>query len=177
MRTLTLIRHAKSSWAETGLTDFSRPLAPRGMAAGPVMAGWLAAHVARPDAVRCSSAERTRTTWAMLAAAWGPTEPPCAFDDTLYMASADALLRRICQTSDDQAHLMMIGHNPGFHELAVALVGQAKPADQQALIAKFPTAGVAVVTFDVTSWSAVRRGEGRLMHFVSPRRLAASGGI
>jgi phosphohistidine phosphatase len=176
MRALTLIRHAKSSWSEPGLTDSARPLAPRGIAAGPVMAGWLAEHLIKPDAVRCSTAVRTRATWAMLADVWGPDTPPCGFDDTLYMASAEELLRKIRQTSDDQAHLMIIGHNPGLHELAMALVGPSKPADRQALTAKFPTAAVAALTFDITTWSAVRRGEGQLLHFVSPRRLTDARG-
>jgi phosphohistidine phosphatase len=176
MRTLTLFRHAKSSWAEAGLTDSARPLAPRGIAAAPVMAGWLAEHLIKPDAVRCSTAVRTRATWAMLADVWGPELPPSMFDDTLYMASAAELLSNIRTTADDQAHLMIIGHNPGLHELAKALVGSSKPHDAQALTAKFPTAAVAVLAFDFTVWSAVRHGEGRLLHFVSPRRLAVRDG-
>jgi phosphohistidine phosphatase len=183
MRTLTLVRHAKSSWSDPALTDAMRPLNARGIAAGPVIANWLAGHVRKPDAVRCSPAERTRATWSMLVGAWGPEHPPCSFDECLYMAPAATLQQSICATSDDQAHLMIIGHNPGLQDLALALAERAavpdhgvdRAADYAALVAKFPTAAVAVLTFGVPSWSAVRAQAGQLLHFVSPRRLAVSG--
>jgi phosphohistidine phosphatase len=179
MLTLTLIRHAKSSWHSldahgSPLTDFARPLAPRGIAAAPRIAAWLGAHVTRPDAVLVSAAVRTRATWAMLADAWGEP-PPCTFDDTLYMATADRLLRQIGKTPEPSSaamHLAVVGHNPGLQDLALALMGPASTAERIALMEKFPTAGVVVQTFDVRSWSEVRRGAGQLQHFVSPRRLA-----
>jgi phosphohistidine phosphatase len=178
MLTLTLIRHAKSSWTALGsdgasLTDPARPLAPRGLAAGPVIAAWLGAHVKRPDTVLVSASVRTRATWGLFADAWGEP-PPCAFDDTLYMASAPALLRQIGKSPATIAHLMIIGHNPGMQDLALALMGPARAAERLALMAKFPTAGVVVLNFDTLLWSDVRRGEGRLIHFVSPRRLAGA---
>ena len=171
MRTLTLIRHAKSDWTEPGLTDALRPLAPRGVAAGPVMAAWLGAHLARPDAVLCSTAVRTRATWAMLAAAWGVEPPHCTFEDALYMAGAVALLARIKQTPPTVSRLVIVGHNPGLHDLAVMLTGRADDADRQALAAKFPTAGVAVFAFDAPTWPQLQQGGGQLLQFVSPRRI------
>lgn len=176
MRTLTLIRHAKSSWTDIGLADMKRPLAPRGLAAGQLIARWLGAHLARPDVVLCSSAERTRATWAMLSGSWAPIMPTVTFDDALYMIGSDALLRRIGQTPAAAEHLMIIGHNPGLHDLAAALVGRAHEPDRLALAVKFPTAGVAVLEFDAASWSALQRGDGTLQHFVSPRRLAGVAG-
>jgi phosphohistidine phosphatase len=175
MLTLTLIRHAKSSWAKPGLTDFARPLAPRGLAAGPIIAAWLGAYLHRPNAVRVSAAVRTRATWALLAEAWGEP-PPCTFDDVLYLASPEQMLRQIAKSPASTGHLMMIGHNPGLQNLALALMRPARTAERppelSALAAKYPTAGVVVLAFDVLHWSDVRRGEGRLLHFVSPRRLA-----
>jgi phosphohistidine phosphatase len=171
MRTITLIRHAKSDWSEPGLVDALRPLAPRGQAAGPVIAAWLGTHVARPDAVLCSSAVRTRATWAMLAAAWGGPPPRCRFDDSLYMAGAQALLVKINQSAPSVERLMIIGHNPGLHDLATMLTGQADDCDRQALAAKFPTAAVAVFEFAIKSWPQVKPRTGQLMQFVSPRRL------
>jgi phosphohistidine phosphatase len=181
MLTLTLIRHAKSSWSAhdadgAPLSDSERPLAPRGLAAGPIIAAWLGAHVDRPDAVLASTAARTRATWALLAGAWGPP-PPCAFDDALYMASADGLLRQIGKSPATTAHLMIVGHNPGLQDLALASMRSGSTADRLALMVKFPTAGVVVLTFDAFRWSDARRGEGHLQHFVSPRRLAEAGSI
>jgi phosphohistidine phosphatase len=174
MRTLTLIRHAKSDWSEPGLADALRPLAPRGLAAGPVIATWLGARVTRPDAVLCSSAVRTRATWAMLATAWGEPPPRCTFDDALYMAGAKALLAQIRRSAPTVAHLVIIGHNPALHDLALMLTGQADNADRQALAAKFPTAAVAVFEFAIQSWPQLKPRTGQLMHFVSPRRLATT---
>lgn len=172
MRTLTLIRHAKSSWADRELPDARRPLAPRGVSAGPLMAGWLGAHLPAPDVVLCSPAERTRATWAMLSVAWGAITPTVILDEALYLAGSDTLLRRIGQTPAAAAQVLIVGHNPGLHDLAVMLVGQASAPDWQALAAKFPTAGVAVLEFAAASWSELRQSDATLKHFVSPRRLA-----
>ena len=174
MRTLTLIRHAKSSLAGAGLADADRHLAPRGLAAGPVLAGWLAEHVAKPGLVLCSTALRTRATWAMLAYAWGDPPPPCTFSDALYMAGSGAMLKLIGQTPAEVAHLLIVGHNPGLHDLAIVLAGLVEAEDLRALSAKFPTAGVAVFSVDGPPWSAVKPAPGTLLHFVSPRRLAPS---
>jgi phosphohistidine phosphatase len=173
MLTLTLIRHAKSSWADPSLPDFTRPLAPRGFAAGAVMASWLAVNVRPPDTVLVSSALRTQATWALLADAWG-APATCTLDDSLYMAVSERVLRQIGKTPATTAHLMIVGHNPGMQDLALALIGPASTTERMALVAKFPTAAVAVLTFDTRLWSDVRAGQGHLQHFVSPRRLAGA---
>jgi phosphohistidine phosphatase len=152
MLTLTLIRHAKSSWADPSLPDFTRPLAPRGFAAGAVMASWLAVNVRPPDTVLVSSALRTQATWALLADAWG-APATCTLDDSLYMAVSERVR---------------------MQDLALALIGPASTTERMALVAKFPTAAVAVLTFDTRLWSDVRPGQGHLQHFVSPRRLAGA---
>jgi phosphohistidine phosphatase len=175
VRTLTLIRHAKSSWAKSSwenpaLSDHDRPLAPRGQAAAPRIADWLAAHMPRPDLVICSTAARTQATWALLRTAWQP-EPTCSLSAALYMAEAPALLAIINQTAPAVRHLALVGHNPGLHELALMLAGCGGADALSALRAKFPTAAVAVITFDV-AWPRVAAGGGQLQHFVSPRRLA-----
>ena len=178
MRKLTLVRHAKSDQSSNGgpaWSDAMRPLAPRGIAAAPVIARWLGANLTKPDAVLCSTAERTRATWALLASSWG-LPPSCRFEDALYLADTTTLLARIRQTPPAVGHFMVIGHNPGLHELAIALTanatGVARTADQHALATKFPTGGVAVLSFPVTNWAMVATNTGQLAHFVSPRRLA-----
>jgi phosphohistidine phosphatase len=172
MLTLTLLRHAKSSWAEANLPDHARPLAPRGLKAGPLIAAWLGEH-ARPDAVLCSPAVRTVATWELVADAWGQPRPPCDHREALYMAGPDALLSIVRGLGATDTHVMIIGHNPGLHDLALMLAGKAAdPAQRAALAAKFPTAGVAVLTFRGTSWAAVKAGAGRLTQFTSPKLLA-----
>jgi phosphohistidine phosphatase len=172
MLTLTLLRHAKSSWAEPKLTDFARPLAPRGHKAGPIVAAWLGANLQRPDRVLCSPAVRTLATWALVADAWGTPRPPCDRQEALYMASTDALLAIIRAVPKSAARVMVIGHNPGLHELAILLTGQADdPAQRAAIAAKFPTAGVAVLTFGGSAWATVKPGGGRLLRFTSPKAI------
>jgi phosphohistidine phosphatase len=175
VRTLTLIRHAKSSWASSSaenpaLSDHDRPLAARGQAAAPRMADWLAAHRPRPDLVICSTAARTQATWALLRTAWQPPST-CYLSAGLYMAEAPALLAIINQTAPAVRHLALVGHNPGLHELARLLAGRGDTDALAELRAKFPTAAVAVLTFDA-DWPRVEAGAGRLEHFISPRRLA-----
>jgi phosphohistidine phosphatase len=170
VHTLTLIRHAKSSWENPALSDHDRPLAPRGQAAAPRVAHWLAGHMPRPDLVICSTAVRTQETWTLLRTAWQP-EPTCTLSAGLYMAEAPALLAIINQTAPAVRHLALVGHNPGLHELALMLAGRGDADALAALRAKFPTAAAAVITFDA-AWPRIEPGAGRLQHFVSPRRLA-----
>jgi phosphohistidine phosphatase len=172
MLTLILLRHAKSSWADPQLHDSARPLALRGIRACPLVAAWLGAHVLPPTHVLCSTAARTTATWELVADAWGH-RPPCEQRAALYMAGPDTLLPIIRAIPDADTRVMIIGHNPGLHELALLLTGHAtNPADRAALTAKFPTAGVAVLTFAGPTWAAVKPGAGHLTHVVSPKSLA-----
>ena len=122
MRTLTLFRHAKSSWAEPGLPDFDRPLAPRGEDAAPLMAAFLVERGLAPDLVLCSSARRTRETLDLALPAFRPA-PKIAYDETLYHAPAPVMIGQIRQTPDEVRNLMILGHNPGLQALAIDLVG------------------------------------------------------
>jgi phosphohistidine phosphatase len=179
MPTLTLVRHAKSSWDDPTLADVERPLAPRGQTDTAVIKSWLGNNLVRPDLVICSSATRTTATWTLLSDAWGQPHPPCTLSDRHYMASAQALLLSIQQVPAAAEHLMMIGHNPGLHELALLLIGADHDTstgnhatEWQALAAKLPTAGVVVLA--TPDWSALAPGNARLLGFISPRRLLNS---
>jgi phosphohistidine phosphatase len=176
MLTLTLLRHAKSSWEEP-LDDFDRPLAPRGKKAAPEIGAALAARGLRPDLILCSGALRARETLGLVIEDLGAPAPEVIYDDALYMAAPGTLLKRLhgiasAPQRDAPRHVMLVGHNPGFEELALMLVGSGGAEDRARLATKFPTAGAAVITFDVNSWSAVAPGSGRLEHFLTPKRLA-----
>ncbi len=176
MLTLTLLRHAKSSWEEP-LDDFDRPLAPRGEKAAPEIGAALSARGLRPDLVVCSGALRARETLALILKALGNPVPEIIYDDALYMAAPGTLLRRLqagatSVSGDTPRHVMLVGHNPGFEELALLLVGSGPAEDRARLAAKFPTAGTAVMTFDVDSWAKIAPGAARLEHFLTPKRLA-----
>lgn len=171
MLTLMLLRHAKSSWADDGLHDFDRPLAKRGIAAAPRVGRYLATHYRLPDLIVSSTSLRTRETLALLLAALPEPVPQVIYEDGLYLAGADDLLERIAAFGKGAERIMLVGHNPGMHELAILLAGKGDAAARAALAEKFPTAGLAVITFSATSWSEVRPGNGTLVDFVTPRSL------
>ena len=170
-RVLHLLRHAKSSWRDAGLEDRERPLNARGHHAGALVAEHLA-HEKMPDLILCSSALRTRETLEHLIRAYGRT-PAVSIEDALYLATARGLLERIEAVEDDVATLLVIGHNPGLHELAVALARHGPRAERARLAAKFPTAALA--SFRVAArWRAISHAPIALTSYVVPSDLDAA---
>ncbi len=170
MLTLSLLRHAKSDWSSPGMDDFDRPLAPRGLEAAPRMGAFMAHAGVKPHLVLCSAALRTRQTLDLVLPHIG--EPQVSIEPGLYLAPAPTMLARLRKVASDATHVMMIGHDPGMHELAVALVGSGDAQGRKALAVKFPTAALAVMTFDITAWSEAGPGKARLLRFVTPRSIA-----
>ena len=171
-RTLYILRHAKSDWGNPGAEDFDRGLAPRGRSAAPRMGASMLKAGYRPDLVLCSSAIRARATLALLLPELKLPEPPeIRYEDDLYLASPEALLERLHSVPDAAKRVLIIGHNPGLHALALALAGRGGSQDMAALATKFPTAALAVLSFDVPAWPKVRAGTGRLEAFLTPRKI------
>jgi phosphohistidine phosphatase len=170
MLTLSLFRHAKSNWDDPGLKDFDRPLARRGEAAAPRMGAFMAERQIAPELILCSPALRTRQTLDRVLP-YLPGAPTIEYEDGLYLAAASLLLARVRRIAANVRHLMIIGHDPGMHGLALELAGSGDGADMQALAAKFPTAGLAVLTFAGDDWSQVHSGSGHLELFMAPKRL------
>lgn len=171
MRTLYLLRHAKSSWEDSSLADHDRPLAPRGRRAAPAMGRLMREEGFVPELVLCSTSERTRTTWARVAPFLGD-DLQVEFDRELYGASAGRLLQIVRDLTDDVSRVLLIGHNPGLEMLANALAGEEGPADELARMRrKFPTAALAVLAADEEHWSALEAGGCRLDRFVRPKDL------
>ena len=170
MRTLYLLRHAKSDWGDPGLDDFDRPLAPRGRRAAPAVAQWMNANGCAPDFVLCSAARRAVETWALVSEVL-ESAPETETTEDLYHASPAGLLGLAKALPDRYAAAMMIGHNPGFHVLADALVGEGPDDLLRLLAAGYPTAALAGIAFDAPSWSEIEPGAGRLTCFVRPRAL------
>jgi phosphohistidine phosphatase len=176
MLTLTLLRHAKSSWGDPSLDDYDRPLGKRGKTAAPEIGAALAAMGLRPDLILCSSAVRARATLDLVLPKLGAPVPRVVYDDALYLATPNALLSRLHRvgpgdTGEVPRHVMVVGHNPGLEELAVLLIGSGASDDTSRLTEKFPTAAVAVLGFNSESWAAIAPGAGRLEHFLTPKQL------
>ena len=166
MRRLILLRHAKSDWPD-GVADPDRPLAPRGQEAAPKMAAYLAAEGLVPDRVLVSPARRTRETWDLVRPSLG--DVPDETVPQIYEAPVSRLLDVVHGIPDDVATALMIGHNPGFQDLARLL---GKPGEaRRTLTKKYPTAAVAVIDLPVESWAKVEAGEGTIERFVTPKSL------
>lgn len=174
MLRLMLLRHAKSDWSAHGLHDIDRPLNARGRDAAPRIGAYMAKHAIVPDAVLVSPASRTRETWTLVAQALKAARRP-KFDGRIYEAPPQVILAAIMETPASAKTLLVVGHNPGMHSLALALIGSGDPAARARLSDKFPTAGLAVIDFPARRWSAVEPASGALDRFVTPRALAESG--
>jgi phosphohistidine phosphatase len=171
-RVLQLLRHAKSSWRDGDLADRDRPLNARGHRAGRL----LTAHFAReapPDLVLCSSARRTRETFDHIAGAYA-APPPVLMEDGLYLGGAQAIMRRIEAVPDSVETLLVIGHNPGLHELAAALARHGARRDRGRLAAKFPTGALA--SFRLAGrWEDIAHAPLALTSYVTPADLGGAG--
>lgn len=172
MLTLTLFRHAKSSWDDPSLADFDRPLAPRGEQAAPLMGTFLAERGLVPDLILCSTSERTRQTLDLAFAAL--PRPKTQFLDDLYHATVPTLIAAICAAPAETRNLMLIGHNPGLQALALSLIGGGDPAGRRGIAHKFPSAAIAAMTFDVPNWAEIEPGGGHLLFFSTPKGLRAT---
>ncbi len=164
---LWLLRHAKSSWDDTGLPDVERPLAPRGQEAADRVRDYLVAESIEPQLVLCSSATRARETLARVLPGLG-TELQILIEPELYTFDADVLLGRLSRVPDDVASVMLVGHNPAIEELAVRIADRGDALHE--LSEKYPTAGLAEIEFPRGTWSSIEPGV--LTRFVTPRDLA-----
>lgn len=170
MLTLTLLRHAKSSWTDPALDDHDRPLAKRGVKAIPLVAKYMQQERLEPGLVLCSDAMRTRATLALLLAEFDKPHPRIIYDEALYLAAPRTIMSVV--EKHDEADVLVVGHNPGLHALALELVGDGPRKMLAALAQEFPTAALAVLSFDVENWSEILPASGQLRHFTTPRRLA-----
>ena len=175
MKTLYLLRHAKSAWDDPSLHDHDRPLAPRGKKAAPLIGRHLRDRKARVDLALCSTARRARQTCDRVLAEMGDGKPPVELERRLYLCGASALLERLHAVPDSVAALMLVAHNPDLHELALRLIGGGNQAMRASLAEKFPTAAYTILTFDTARWSDLAEGSGMLVDFVRPRDLTFAG--
>jgi phosphohistidine phosphatase len=171
MLTLSLLRHAKSSWDDASLEDFDRPLAERGKAAAQRMGAYMAAQGIAPELILCSTAVRARQTLDLVLPHLAGA-PTVVHEADLYLAAATVLLARVRKIDARVGHMMLIGHDPGMQVLALELAGSGDAEKPHALARKFPTAALAVIRFKAREWSKVRPAKGCLDLFIAPKMLA-----
>jgi phosphohistidine phosphatase len=179
MRRLMLLRHAKTEYDAPSGRDQDRRLDKRGRADAAEIGGWIGRHPPFPDLVLVSPAARARQTWEI---AWEAMkdlspEPKIELVPELYGADPSQLLRTVRTASElDSRRLMLVGHNPGMHELALALIGSGDGNGRKALADNLPTSGLAVFDFAVDDWAEVAFRRGRLALFVTPKLLKQTSG-
>jgi phosphohistidine phosphatase len=165
---LHLLRHAKSSWDDPTLTDHDRPLSRRGEEAGARLASWIAEHGPIPQLVLCSTATRARRTLELVLPSLD--EPVVAFEDGLYQASAARLVERVASLDDALDDVLLVGHNPGLHDLALGLSAGSPSGERDRIVAKLPTGALVTVELD-PDWAAARGGSGMILAVTLPREL------
>jgi phosphohistidine phosphatase len=174
MRRLLLLRHAKTERESPSGQDRDRRLDDRGRDDASVIGQYLADEKLVPDLVLVSPAARTRETFDLLAAGLKPA-PAMEVIPGLYGADAAELLQIIRMAGEANSRLaksmMVVAHNPGLHELSLALTGKARAHDREALEDNLPTSGLAVLKFATDAWDDLAIRHGTLERFVSPKLL------
>lgn len=173
MKRLLLLRHAKAG-PETGGGDHARALAPRGTRNAPAMGRAMRAKGYVPELVFCSSARRTRETWALAGPELG-SQPIVEFNDGLYLAPWKAILNIAKEAPGNVKTLMIVGHNPGLEDCAAVLLRHVAETGERArremLAEKFPTGALAVIDCDIADWRALAPACAMLTDFLRPRDL------
>jgi phosphohistidine phosphatase len=166
MRTLLILRHAKTQ-SDAPAGDHARELTERGHRNAAAMGAYIHNLTGTPDAIITSDATRARQTAEIVATAVDFTGP-LAVEPRIYAAGLDTLLAVVRRIPDEVQSALIIGHNPGFEELAEALA-----ANQDEEI-RLPTSGLALIEFDVEKWDAARTDTGRLVKVATPRTIASA---
>lgn len=162
MKTLLLMRHAKSSWEDDRLPDHKRPLNDRGRRDVPTMGDRLAKRELLPDMILSSPAERAKHTASIIAPYVKLPATRITLADELYMANPDIFLSLVQLCDDNVDTLMMVSHNPGITQFASTLTDAA--------IEHMPTAAIFICRFDVKAWHAVTPGAGQYVAFEYPKK-------
>jgi phosphohistidine phosphatase len=169
MKTLTLLRHAKSGWDDHALADFDRPLNPRGRRAARTVGREMKTLGLIFEDVVASPARRVIETLHEVAEVYGPIEP--RYEPRVYLASTATLLEIVQGSDDSSDRLLLVGHNPGLETLALLLTREGSDRLRGEVETKYPTATIAEISFPVDHWRDVKAGIGTLERFIRPRDL------
>ncbi len=174
MKTLTLLRHAKSGYDDPLLRDFDRPLNDRGRRAATAIGKWLRLaqdsgampdfdHVAASPAVRCRQTIEGVETG--MQARLAPI-----YEQRIYLSSSATLVELIAGFAAHHDHALLVGHNPGLEDLLLELVLPGGQMREEAAL-KYPTATLARLDLDIDRWARIDGGHAQLVHFIRPRDL------
>ncbi|CAN5501697.1 histidine phosphatase family protein [soil metagenome] len=171
MKTLTLLRHAKSGWDDLVPRDFDRPLNAKGKRAAETVGRYMRGEGLEFDHVVASSAVRVMETLENVATGYGETLAP-HWDKRIYLASPATLLEVIHELPEGAERVLLVGHNSGLEDLVLLLVpDRADDRLRDDVEVKFPTASLAELRFDVATWAEVKANGASLTRFIRPRDL------
>lgn len=170
MRRLLLFRHAKAERSIPGGADRDRSLIDRGRKDAARIGAYMAGHALFPDRVLVSPAARAQETWKHAAKAFRPA-PAATSAEKLYDATPHAILTAIGDVPNSAHTVLVIGHNPGLHELALMLIASGDVDARESLREKLPTSGLVIIDFAFDHWDKLHPRSGRLERFVTPKSL------
>ena len=170
MRKLTLLRHAKSSWSDRTRTDIDRPLTARGRRGALKIGTYIEKNKIFPDLILCSPSRRTRETLAQIEP-FLPDGTEVRIESSLYSAgTGSGLISYLKSSAIEEAHVMIIGHNPTMQQMALDLAERTPDNNYRLIERKYPTAALTQIRFEIDDWRDL--GErGKLVHFVTPKML------
>lgn len=170
MKSLTILRHAKSSWDEPGIDDFDRPLNERGRKAAQRMGSELKKRKLRFDVVLASAAVRVQETLEEFDRGYGE-HLEVGVEAQIYEADVATLIDLVREIPEPGKKAMLVGHNPGLQQLVLALAQDDGEGLRDSVESKLPTAAAAVIEFDVEKWTDVGPGSGLIRDLILPREL------
>ncbi len=172
MRRLFLFRHAKAERSQPGMEDRSRKLIDRGRKDAAKAGAYMASHSLIPECVMVSPSARTQETWKIASHAFRPV-PAATSVERLYDATTHSILGVVREAPVTTDTLLVVGHNPGLHELALMLIASGDIEMRERLREKFPTSGLVVIDFALDDWGKLHPQTGRLERFVTPKSLSS----
>jgi phosphohistidine phosphatase len=173
MKQLAILRHAKSDWGNPGLTDFDRPLNKRGRKAAKKVGRELLSRGLTFDRIVSSPATRARETVERFGLGYGQNPEVC-FEPGLYMCSTGTLIGVINALPDAAQTVMIVGHNPGFHDIVLRMTKLDGDGLRDKVGANFPTGAFALIDFPVDHWAEVEPASGEIRQVIFPRELTAT---
>jgi phosphohistidine phosphatase len=171
MKRLTILRHAKSSWDDPNLADFDRPLNDRGRKEARRIGGELNQRKTRFDLCVASTAARVRGTLDGFVEGYGEPDFEIRFEPKIYEATMSTLLHIVRGLPGSSSAPLIVGHNPGLHQLVLELADGDRSELRDRAESKFPTAALAAIEFDADNWTDVGSGSGLIVELIFPKEL------
>jgi phosphohistidine phosphatase len=171
MKTVLILRHAKSDWGTAGQADFDRPLAKRGLEDAPRMGEVLVRFACVPDKILSSPAQRAKQTAELVAKACG-YHKAIQWENSFYDGDSPDLIAALQQLSQAVERVLLVGHNPVLEDTVAALCA-SDGAEGDGWAIKIPTAGLVCLNFEISDWTELQPGDGALHWFIIPKLVKA----